>query len=152
MGRAARDRTACSEPAQHPGRQFRCETLGGHPIDPTEAFAAALVGRVRRAVVGCDGVVLDMSGLHQLFTGPLRHAVMLLMTRCYWPGCKVTVSHCQMDHLEPRRSGGRTNPGNGAPACGRHNRLKEHGYTVRPDARGRLRVHRPDGTPIDDWY
>jgi hypothetical protein len=133
----------------HPGQAFRCETLDGHPIDPTEAFANALVGRLRRAVVGWDGVVVDMSGLHKLFTGPLRQAVMLTHTRCYWPGCTVKVHHCQADHLEPRRNGGRTNPGNGGPACGRHNRLKEHGFTVRRDERGRLHVHRPDGTEID---
>jgi hypothetical protein len=133
----------------HLGREFRCETLDGHPIDPTEAFANALVGRMRRAVVGWDGVVTDMSGLHKLFTGPLRQAVMLTHTRCYWPGCTVKVHHCQADHLEPRRNGGRTNPGNGGPACGRHNRLKEHGFTVRRDERGRLHVHRPDGTEID---
>jgi hypothetical protein len=133
----------------HPGREFRCQTGDGHPIDPTEAFANALTGRIRRMVVGWDGVVLDASGYHKLFTGPLRAAVMLLMASCYWPGCNVKVSHCQADHLNPRRNGGRTNPGNGGPACGRHNRLKEHGYTARRDARGRMHVDRPDGTEID---
>jgi len=136
-------------PARHQGTEFRCETIDGHPIHPTEAFTNALVGRVRRAVVGWDGVVLDMSGLHQLFTGPLRKAIMLLALTCYWPGCTTPVGRCQADHLDPRRSGGRTNPGNGAPACGRHNRLKEHGYTARRDARGRMHVHRPDGTEIE---
>ncbi len=131
------------------GSRFRCETIEGHPIDPTEAFANALVGRVRRAVVGWNGVVLDQSGLHQLFTGPLREAVRLSMTTCYWPGCNTHLTRCQIDHLDPRRNGGRTNPGNGAPACGRHNRLKEHGFTVRRDERGRLHVHRPDGTEIE---
>jgi hypothetical protein len=136
-------------PARHPANEFRCETIDGHPIHPTEAFANALTGRVRRAVVGWDGVVLDMSGLHKLFTGPLRQAVMLAAPTCYWPGCTTPVVRCQADHLEPRRSGGRTNPGNGAPACGRHNRIKEHGFTVRRDACGRLHVHRPDGTEIE---
>jgi hypothetical protein len=136
----------------HPGREFRCETLDGHPIDPAEAVANALVGRVRRAVVGWDGVVLDMSGLHKLFTGPLRHAVMLLLTTCYWPGCNVRNTRCQADHLNPRRNGGPTNPANGRPACGRHNRLKEHGYTATVDARGRTHVYRPDGTEIDSLF
>jgi hypothetical protein len=134
---------------QHPGRAFRCETADGHPVDPTEAFANALVGRVRRMVVGWDGVVLDASGYHKLFTGPLRAAVMALWLTCYWPGCNVPTHHCQADHLDPRRNGGRTNPRNGGPACGRHNRLKEHGFTARRDARGRMHVYRPDGTEID---
>jgi hypothetical protein len=146
---AVSDAADCGDPEQHPGRAFRCHSADGHPVDPTEAFANALAGRVRRMVVGWDGVVLDASGYHRLFTGPLRSAVMLLMTTCYWPGCNVKVSRCQADHLDPRRNGGRTNPGNGGPACGRHNRLKEHGYTARRDPRGRMHVHRPDGTEIE---
>jgi hypothetical protein len=133
----------------HPGRQHRCETLDGDPVDPTEAFANAVVGRVRRAVVGWDGVVLDMSGRHKLFTGAVREAVMLTAARCFWPGCRVKHRHCQADHLDPRRNGGRTNPDNGGPACGKHNRLKEHGFTARRDARGRMHVYRPDGTEIE---
>jgi hypothetical protein len=147
-----RDRDRDDEPderGQHPGRAFRCHTADGHPVDPTEAFANALTGRVRRMVVGWDGVVLDASGYHRLYTGTLRSAVMLLATSCYWPGCNVKVRHCQADHLDPRRNGARTNPGNGGPACGRHNRLKEHGYTARRDPRGRMHVHRPDGTEIE---
>ena len=100
-------------------------------------------------VVGWDSVVLDMSGYHTLFRGPLRDAVMLLHTGCPWPGCTTKIAHCQADHLDPRRNGGRTNPDNGAPACGRHNRLKEHGFTARRDPRGRMRIYRPDGTEID---
>jgi hypothetical protein len=140
-----------SEPGGEPGRGigFRCETPDGHPVDPTEAFANALTGRVRRAVVGWDGVVLDQSGLHRLFTGALRAAVLISRTTCYWPGCNQPTSRCQTDHLNPRRTGGRTNPDNGAPCCGRHNRLKEHGYTVRRDDHGHIHVHRPDGTEID---
>jgi hypothetical protein len=137
------------EPGTDDGTGFRCETPDGHPVDPTEAFANALTGRVRRAVVGWDGVVIDHSGHHKLFTGALRAAVLVSRTTCYWPGCNQPVSRCQADHLEPRRSGGRTNPGNGAPCCGRHNRLKEHGFTVRRDDHGRIHVHRPDGTEIE---
>ena len=137
------------DPDQHPGNRFRCETVDGHPIDPTEAFAESLVGKVRRAVVGWDGVVLSQSGLHTLFTGPLRHAVQLTSTRCPWPGCHISVRHCQIDHLIPRRAGGSTSPENGAPACGRHNRLKEQGFTVFRDRQGRLHVLRPDGTEIE---
>lgn len=137
------------DPFDHPGNQFRCETLDGHPIDPSEAFWATFAGTVRRAVVGWDGVVLDQSGRHQLYTGPLRHAVQITATRCPWPGCNTSVRHCQIDHLVPRRAGGRTDPGNGAPACGRHNRWKEHGFTVFRDRRGKLHVLRPDGTEIE---
>jgi hypothetical protein len=143
------DTEAESSGRVHPGSEFRCETLDGSPVDPAEAVNNALTGRVRRAVIGWDGVVINMSGLHKLFTGPLRHAVMLLLTTCYWPGCRVRNDRCQTDHLDPRRNGGATNPANGRPACGRHNRLKEHGFTATVDARGRTHVYRPDGTEID---
>jgi hypothetical protein len=145
------DGDGAPEPGDRPdqGPGFRCETIDGHPVDPTEAFANALVGRVRRAVVGWDSVVIDHSGLHTLFTGPLRAAVLMSRTTCYWPGCNRPTSRCQADHLQPRRTGGRTNPDNGAPCCGTHNRRKEHGYTVRRDDHGHLHIHRPDGTEIE---
>jgi hypothetical protein len=143
------DSTGSASGAPHPGRPFRCETDDGHSLDPTEVFAAALAGRARRMVVGWKGLVTDLSGYHTLFTGPLRDAVMAGHLRCYWPGCTTTQPHCQADHLDPRRNGGRTNPGNGAPACGRHNRFKDHGWTVTRDERGRIHIHRPDGTELD---
>jgi hypothetical protein len=132
------------------GIGFRCGTLDGHPLDPAEVAAAALIGRVRRVVVGADGVVLDMSRIHRFFTGPRQLAVFLSESTCYWTGCNTPGSWCQADHLDafngPRR--GSTNPGNGGPACGRHNRFKEHGFTVHRDERGRWHIYRPDGTEI----
>ena len=129
---------------------FRSSTADGHPIDPAEALAAALVGHVRRVVIGADGVVLDMGRLRRLFTGPRKTAVQFSADRCPWPGCGVPASQCQADHLQPFNGPdkGRTCPGNGGPLCGRHNRVKEHGFTVYRDERGRLHILRPDGTEI----
>ena len=76
----------------------------------------------------------------------------LANTECYWPGCHVPVTDCQIDHLIPwadHSGGGSTNPGNGGPACGRHNRYKQHGYTVHRDPTGHWHTHRPDGTEIE---
>jgi len=50
------------DPEVHPARLFRCETPDGHPVEATEAFANALVGRLRRTVVGGNGVMLDQPG------------------------------------------------------------------------------------------
>ena len=134
------------EPA---GTRFRCETIDGHPIDPREAVANALVGRVRRAVIDARSVVIDLSEAHRLFKGPAQLAVQLSAIHCIWTGCPVPTSRCQSDHMLGWKDGGRTNPDNGAPLCGRHNRWKEHGYTVRRDEHGRLHIHRPDGTEIE---
>lgn len=133
-----------------PGTTFTCRTADGVPLHPSEALAAAFTGHVRRVVFGADGVVLDMGRLRRLFRGPQRAAVMLSAQRCPWPGCLVPQSQCQADHLDafngPRQ--GSTDPGNGAPACGRHNRLKEQGFRAYRDDRGRIHVIRPDGTEI----
>ena len=151
---------------------YRCSTLDGHPIDRTEATAEALLGHIRRVVVGADSVVIDLGRRRRLFTGAAALAVWLTASHCYWPGCNVPVNHCQTDHLTPWRTpragdrgngdrgdsdsdadshgghGGRTEPHNGAPLCGRHNRLKEHGYTVHRDTAGAIHIHRPDGSEL----
>ncbi len=141
--------------ALFPTRSYRCSTLDGNPVDPTEAVAAALNGHIRRVVVGADSVVIDLGRRRRLFTGAAALAVRLSSTTCYWPGCEVPVTECQCDHLRPwsvradGSGGGCTCPGNGAPPCGRHNLFKEHGFTVRRDPTGTLHVLRPDGTEIE---
>ena len=135
-------------PPPLPAPGYRCQTTTGHRLEPTEAVAAALLGHLRRVVLGADGVTIDVGRRSRLFTGPAHLAATIAHHHCYWPGCHVPVAACQADHLRPWSRGGRTDPGNGAPACGRHNRLKEHGYTIRRDERGRLHTHRPDGTEI----
>jgi hypothetical protein len=133
-----------------PGPQvgFRSSTLDGHPVDPRGAVAAALCEHVRRAVVDAGGVVVDLGRRQRLFTGPAALALRLPLTTCAWPGCHVPVTDCQGDHLRPWHLGGSTNPGNGAPLCGTHNRTKEQGYRIMRDQLGNLHVHRPDGTEI----
>ncbi|MCP5025667.1 MAG: HNH endonuclease [Actinomycetia bacterium] len=129
---------------------YRCSTMDGHPIDPLEAVASALVGHVRRVVYGADSVVIDLSRTQRLYTGSARLAAQLCATECFWPGCHVPVSQCQIGHLEPHCDGGRTSPGNGAPACGKHNRHKHtHGYRAWRDAGGEWHVIRPDGTRFE---
>lgn len=132
------------------GTGFRCDTLDGTPVDPAEATANALLGHVRRVVVGTDGVVVNMGRKTRLFTGPRRLAVLIGETTCYWPGCNAPVTQCQADHLDGfhSRTRGPTDPSNGGPACGLHNRLKEHGFTVHRDALGHWHIHHPDGTEI----
>ncbi|MGN6695898.1 MAG: DUF222 domain-containing protein [Aquihabitans sp.] len=129
---------------------FRCGTVDGRPLDPAEAVVATLIGHVRRNVTRADGVVVDMSRKNRFFTGARQLAVRLSSRSCVWTACDVPSSECQCDHLDafngPEQ--GHTNPDNGGPACGRHNRLKQQGYTVVRDRYGRYHVYRPDGTEI----
>jgi hypothetical protein len=86
---------------------------------------------------------------HQIVTDlVIDEATFERTATCYWPGCAVPVHRCETDHLQPWGAGGSTSPGNGAPACGKHNRFRNHGFTVRRDEDGRLHVHRPDGTEV----
>lgn len=133
---------------------FRCSSLDGRPVDASEAVAAALIGHVRRVVIGADRTVIDLGRRRRLFTGSAHLAAKLCATECYWPGCHVPVSGCQIDHLLPWAdhgggSGGSTDPGNGGPACGRHNRLKQRGFSVHRDATGHWHIYRSDGTEIE---
>jgi len=136
-----------------------CCTIDGLPLDPTEVAAAALVGHVRRVVVGSDSVVIDLGRRQRLFTGSAQLAVRLASRECYWPGCHVPVSQCQTDHLQawsgdgsigPDPGGGTTSARNGGPACGRHNRHKQSGFTVHRDRDGAWHVIRPDGSEIEN--
>ena len=91
---------------------------------------------------------IDLGRRQRLFTGHATLAARLAATTCYWPGCRAPASHCQTDHLDPWADGGTTDQANGGLACGHHNRLKEHGFTVRRAPDGTIHVHRPDGTRI----
>ncbi len=127
---------------------FRCETIDGLPLDPTEAFANAVVNKIRRVVIDAKGVVIDM-GTARKFTGLARDAVRIAGRECFWLGCWVPASKCETDHLHDHAKGGRTDPGNGAPGCGRHNRWKQKGYRVWRDDTGQIHIHRPDGSEIE---
>jgi hypothetical protein len=124
-----------------------CRTLNGTPLDPTEAFATALVTKIRRVVVDSSGVVIDM-GRARFFTGGARLAVQLGDSSCPWPGCAVPVTRCEVDHTVDHSKGGHTEPHNGGPFCGKHNRWKQKGFAVWRDPIGVWHTYRPDGSEI----
>lgn len=126
----------------------RCETMSGHSIDPAYMLAAALCGHVRRVVLDSSGVVIDLGRRSRLFTGGARDAVLLGDRWCMWPGCDIRSGRCQTDHSTSWASGGTTTSHNGGPACGRHNRWKQHGYKAVRDEHGHWHVYRPDGSEI----
>ena len=126
---------------------YRCETSDGIKLEPVEAAANSLVHTVRRVVVDAAGTVIDL-GRARRFTGSARTAARLSATHCRWPGCVVPASHCEIDHTIEHARGGRTDPGNGAPFCGRHNRHKQKGFTVWRDPTGHWHTYRPDGTEL----
>ena len=144
-----------AEPTDHPSRgtgshgtERRCETDRGLPIDPRDAIAAILTGRIRRVVYDSAGVVIDLGRTQRLFRGSTREAVWLQGRQCLWPGCGVTAH--QQDHThEWATDHGPTSTHNAGPMCPRHNRWKHHGYRTWRDTDGNWHTTRPDGTPLD---
>lgn len=126
----------------------RCDTANGHPIDPKTALQLAIEGHVRFVVHDEQGIPIRWGRKRRLFTGPARAAVMSLSPRCTHPGCRVRAGRSQADHTVEYARGGPTDPGNGGPRCLRHNLIKNHGFTVFRDARGRWHTFRPDGSEI----
>jgi hypothetical protein len=127
----------------------RCGTIDGLALAPAEVLDAMWWGQIRAVVVDEHDVVVAMGRKRRLFTGRARQAVLMRTERCVWPGCYRPAHHCQADHLTEYQHGGLTDPANGGPGCGRHNRFKtKHGYTVRRDPDGTWHTHRPDGTEV----
>ena len=129
----------------------RCRTTSGVPIDPADAVAASVVGRLRRVLLGPDRVIIDLGRRARTFTGSARDAALLQAAldgdgRCLWPGCGH--HRCQIDHTQPWSNGGVTSLPNAGPLCPRHNRWKTRGYRCWRDPTGVWHTYRPDGTEI----
>jgi hypothetical protein len=127
---------------------FMCRTPDGHDVDPTEAGVTTLFSQFRRIVVDAKGVVIEL-GRARRFTGSARTAATATHTYCLWPGCNVSLSSCEVDHLVEHSRSGSTNPANGAPLCGKHNRWKQKGFKVRRLPDGEWQTTRPDGSQLE---
>lgn len=127
----------------------RCETSTGTAILPEAALKAALIGHVRRVVVNSAGVVINMGRKQRLFTGNAREAAKLMAHRCEFPGCDISVTYAEVDHVDEwERDDGQTEPGNSSIACKMHNRAKHRGYRAQRRPDGQIVYHRPDGSPM----
>ncbi len=128
----------------------RCHTTTGTSIHPDVALKALIAGRVRRAIIDADSVVIDLGRTQRLFTGKAREAAQLLVTSCTHRGCDIPATFCDVDHRTEWVSGsGATDQANAMPLCGSHDRWK-HANTIRSRraVNGRLYLIRPDGSTI----
>jgi hypothetical protein len=130
-------------------RRWCSQTTDGRFIPPEDLVIEAILGRVRMVVTDERGVVLHMGRKRRLFTGALRDAIMLALTRCNHPGCLTRGSHSQADHIQPHSHGGPTDVNNGGIKCTTHNLLAYRlGFTTILDEHGYWHTYRPDGTEI----
>jgi hypothetical protein len=128
--------------------RLRCETGDGVLLDPDTVMQVVLEGFVRFVIHDDEGLPIRWGRERRLFTGAAREAVMSLSHRCTNAGCRVRSSRCEADHRIPWSEGGATDADNGGPRCRRHNRLRNHGFTVHRDRHGHWHTYRPDGTEI----
>lgn len=138
-----------AEPAMNDLLAARCETSTGVPVSGHDALRAMLSGQVRRAVIDSAGVVVDLGTRRRLFTGAARDAAQLVALSCAHPGCDIPAEMCDIDHLQRHADGGHTSQHNATPACGSHNRYKEHaGLRSRRATNGRTYLIRSDDTIV----
>jgi len=136
-----------NQPVDH--RHRRCSTLEGHSIDPADAYAAAMVGHIRRVVLNAQGVVINLGRRARLFTGGARDAALLAHPRCVWVGCDQIGARNQIDHSTDWQHHGPSDQDNAGPLCRFHNRWKStHGYRTWRDPTGTWHTYHPDGHEI----
>jgi hypothetical protein len=128
----------------------RCETTSGIPVHPLLVLQAALTGQVRRVVIDSAGVVTDLGRKQRLFTGSARVAAKLLARRCSHPGCDITSSFADVDHIDEWADDhGVTDQRNSDIRCGKHDRFKHrHRWRTRRAPNGQLYSIKPDGTIV----
>ncbi|MFJ4254088.1 HNH endonuclease [Microbacterium sp. NPDC090003] len=117
--------------------------LDGHgPLDPD--VARALAGRNNgwsRLFLDSDGMVTETDTYTP--TEGMRRYLRARDQHCRFPGCRMPVHRCEIDHNHDHATGGRTAIDNLAHFCTSHHQLKHP--DIDPDHRWTARS-RPDGT------
>lgn len=117
--------------------------LDGHgPLDPD--IARALAGRNNgwsRLFLAPDGMVTETDTYTP--TEGMRRHLRARDQHCRFPGCRMPVHRCEIDHNHDHAKGGRTAIDNLAHFCRSHHQLKHP--DIDPDHRWTARS-RPDGT------
>jgi hypothetical protein len=119
------------------------DELTGDRITATQARRLACTARILPAVLGGDGVPLDLGRTKRLFSPAQRKALMLRDRACRAEGCETPGTWCEAHHLASWSSGGPTDLTNGILLCSHHHhRAHDAGYRTDRLANGDLRFHR----------
>jgi len=107
------------------------------------------------AVLGGNGVVLDVGRRQRLATADQRRALRAMYRTCGLdPGCRVPFDHCEPHHINFwTRDLGPTNIDNLVPACTHHHhKVHEGGWRLSMRASDRrLTITFPDGSVVCCW-
>ncbi len=116
------------------------ELTGYGPLDAPTArkLAADQTGTWRRIVTDpVSGQILDYGRTTYRPPHNLTDHITARDRTCRFPGCTVPARRCDLDHVHPWNSGGRTSTANMTALCRRHHRLKTEKiwtYQLREDA------------------
>jgi hypothetical protein len=98
-----------------------CELANGTVITPGSLRPLLTDADIERIVFDTPSRIIDIGAQRRLFTGALRHAILIRDRECYHPSCDVPADKCQVDHKIPYAAGGPTTLENGRAACIFHN-------------------------------
>jgi len=114
----------------------------GLPVETIRRWAC--LGTVTPVIVSADGRRLLLGREKRLANGHQRRALRVLYPTCAL--CDTAFEHCDVHHLHPWETGGRTDIDNLLPLCSKHHHFAhEGGWRLRLDADRTLRVTRPGG-------
>jgi hypothetical protein len=123
--------------------------LTGGPGLPDRVMKRLLcAGRIRTAVHGTNGNVLDLGRSRRLVSDRQYRALLLRDGGCAHPGCGATRG-LEAHHVRHWLHGGRTDLKNLVLLCRRHHHAHHDGeFAIERDSPGRFRFTRPDGTEL----
>lgn len=111
-------------------------TSTGEVLDAGAARRFACTADLIPVVLGGPSQPLDVGRRERLATKAIRAAVILRDGGCTFPGCDRPPGFCEVHHVRPWWSGGKTSLTNSALLCPRHHQsVHRQGYTaaIQPD-------------------
>ena len=99
------------------------------------------------AVLGTDGVLLDLGRSTRLASAHQRRALRVMYSTCAVGNCDVAFENCTVHHVHYWRHGGSTDVGNLLSLCSKHHHLAhEGGWKFHLDGERTLTITKPDGS------
>ena len=123
-----------------------CETSSGLPLPPTAADRLTCDGDLSVVALGPGGIALAVGRQRRTATRAQRRALRAMYPTCGFAECDRPFDRCEIHHLVPWESGGRTDLDNLLPLCARHHHLvHDRRWTLHLDDERTLTIIRADG-------
>ncbi|WP_440311992.1 DUF222 domain-containing protein [Leucobacter chromiireducens] len=143
--------TGSDPTASSPPEFTDAELIGSGPVDPEQirGYAGHADFWEKVTVSGESGDVLSVDRYRP--SAQMRRFLGARDLHCRFPGCRVPVNRCDIDHTIPAADGGTTSTDNLAHLCRGHHTMKHNSdwdHRLLPD--GRMRWRSPTGRVYDD--